>query len=138
MGFRAPGIGAQLSFAGTKYEGLEMTVDAVSLQMLTDLMELYDEVSDGNVKMPALIRLLGIFSSCVESWNVEGRGGEPVPCDVDGLMGLDHKFVIDIIGMWIKSTLQAGDDLGKDSASGSSSDRELLTAAAALSSSLPS
>ena len=72
----------------------------------------------------------------LEDWNVT-RKGEAVPPTYEGLLTLDTQFVMAIVGAWLTGTTGADEELGKDSPSGGSS-QEALTAAAALSSSLPS
>lgn len=139
-GFEAPGTGVLLDFSGTDLAGLEVVIDSVSLGTLSDIWEAYGtarEGADATANMVALATLCTRFAACLESWNVTRRG-VPVPADYDGLMSLDHQFALKMIGLWISRTTSAGDDLGKDSTSGETSDRELLTQAAALSSSLPS
>lgn len=143
MGFEAPGTGRKLAFEGTKYEGLEVTVDSASIGLLTAITGQYDSLTalaaeqvDIKTAMPALNKLLGMFAEVLEQWNVTRRG-EPVPPTEEGLRSLDATFVLEVIGAWLTGAVQADDDLGKDSASGTTS-QEALTAAASLSSALPS
>ena len=139
-GFEVSGTGQKLDFTGTKYEGLEVTIDAAPLGLLLDVAEKYSTLTDGDVDMkaamPIMSALVERFADVLEEWNVT-RKGEPVPADLAGLRSLDAKFVLAVIGAWVTGTAEADDDLGKDSPSGGSSP-EALTAAAALSSSLPS
>ena len=143
MGFEAPGTGRKLSFDGTKYDGLEVTVDSASIGLLTAIAEKYDSLMtlaaakvDLQAAMPALNTLLGMFAGVLESWNVEKRG-EPVPVTVEGLQSLDAAFVLEIIGAWLTGTVAVDEDLGKGSTSGEPSPEE-LAAMAQLSSALPS
>ena len=139
-GFEAPGTGNVLDFTGTPYEGLEVTVDSASIGLLTDIMESYEALTaekvDVKAAMPVIDKLLRLFGELLESWNVERRG-EPVPATYEGMRMLDVNFVLAIIGAWLTGTTGADEELGKDSPSGGTS-QEALTAAAALSSSLPS
>lgn len=142
-GYEAPGTGVVLDFAGTEFDGLEVTVDSVSLAVLTEIMEAFSAAGDTGAAgegtaqaMVALATLCTRFAACLEAWNLTRRG-EPIPASYDGLMSLDHQFAIRLIGMWINRTTQASPELGKDLPSGGSSG-EAVTAAAALSSSLPS
>lgn len=138
-GFEAPGTGVLLDFAGTEFDGLEVTVDSVSLGTLTDIMESYSEATEGAETaqgMAALVKLATQFAGCLESWNLEKRG-KPVPADYEGFLSLDHQFALKLIGMWISRTTAASPELGKDLSSGGTSP-EVLTAAAGLSASLPS
>lgn len=140
MGFEAPGTGTRLDFAGTKYEGLEVTVDSVPLGLLTDIMQDYSALTaedvDLKAAMPVVMRLLGSFGEVLESWNVEKRG-EPVPATAEGLRSLDLMFVMAVIGAWVTGTAQAPDPLPGSSDSGGTSPGA-LAAMAAASSSLPS
>lgn len=143
VGYEAPGTGTKLDFAGTPHEGLEVTIDSVSIGLMTDMLEAYSLIGSGQLgkdelakAAPLLARLFGGFAGVLESWNVT-RKGEPVPATLDGVRSLDMMFVLDIIGAWITGTTSAGDDLGKGSASGMTSQEELI-AAAGLSRSLPS
>lgn len=139
-GFEAPGTGSILDFTGTKYEGLEVTVDSVPIGMLTDIMESYSGLTAENVDLqaaaPAIMTLLKQFGDVLESWNVTRRG-EPVPADYEGLRKLDTHFVLAIIGAWLTGTTGAGDELGKGSPSGGTSGAA-QEAMAAMSKSLPS
>jgi hypothetical protein len=140
MGYEAPGTGNVLDFTGTPHEGLEVTVDSVSIGTLTDIMEDYSALTAEDVDLkaavPVLLRLLKQFGEVLESWNVERRG-VPVAPDYGGLRLLDSSFVLAIIGAWLTGTTGAGEVLGKDSPSGGSSP-EGQKAMAALSRSLPS
>jgi hypothetical protein len=138
-GFEAPGTGLILDFAGTEFDGLEITVDSVSLGTLTEIMEAYSEATDdasSTAGMVALSTVCTRFAGCLQSWNLERRG-ERVPADYDGLMSLDHQFALKLVKMWMQRTTQASPELGKDSPSGGTSP-EVLTTAAALSAALPS
>lgn len=140
-GFEAPGTGKLLNFDGTPLEGLEVRCDDAPTGLLTDIMEDYaalagDEL-DVQAAVPVIRRLLESFGGVIEEWNVT-RKGQPVPPTYEGLRTLGITFVLQVVGAWLTGTTEAGGELGKDSTSGTTSDRELLTAAAALSSSLPS
>lgn len=147
MGFEAPGTGNKLSFAGTKYEGLEVTVDSIPLGVAlaagADYAEADAAYKAGNVAgaLPVIDRLLRQFGEALESWNVEKRG-EPVPPTYEGLLTLDGTFAMDLISAWQAGTVSAvsvdeDSDLGKGSPSGGTSP-EVLAAMAASSSALPS
>ncbi len=142
MGFEAPGTGKILTFEGTPYEGLEVTVDSASIGLLTGVAEHYEALagltaeSDLKSALPALNKLLSLFAGVLEGWNVTKRG-KPVPATLAGLQSLDVLFVIGIVRAWLTGSVQADEELGKDSGSGETSP-EALTAAAALSSALPS
>lgn len=139
-GFEAPGTGNALNFAGTKYEGLEVTVDSVPFGMLMAVMGDYEAATSGALTsaqaMPLIDRLIDRFGELLESWNVTRRG-EPVPPTAEGLRSLDAAFVLEIMGAWLTGSVQADEELGKDSGSGGTSAAE-LEAMAALSASLPS
>jgi hypothetical protein len=140
MGFEAPGTGNKLDFTGTKYEGLEVTVDSAPLGLLTGVMEDYTvltaEQVDLAAAMPVVTKLLDNFAAVLEDWNVE-KHGKPVPPTIEGLRTLDLQFVMAVIGAWLTGTAQAPDPLPGNSGSGMTSPEE-LAAMAAASSSLPS
>lgn len=143
MGFEAPGTGNILTFEGTPYEGLEVTVDSAPLSLMLEVLgnyQAYQELATGKAPVaevaPLLRRMLDAFGGVLESWNVEKRG-KPVPATADGLRSLDMTFAMTVIGAWLTGSVQADEELGKGSASGGTSPAE-LAAMAAASSSLPS
>ena len=137
-GFEVPSTGTVLKFPeNSKYPGLEVTVDEAPVGVLLGILEDFGSAGKGAKAMAALLRsVIPKFATILESWNAT-RKGEPVPPTQEGLESLGAAFVIDVINAWLTGKTTAGDDLGKDSPSGASSPEE-LTAAAALSSSLPS
>lgn len=136
MGFVPPTTGVKLTFDGSMYEGLEVTMDAVSTGTVLDIMEHFDAAKTGDPK--AMMALLAGFSTALEAWNVEDRKtGEPVPATLEGLRTLDFALAMAVIGAWIGSVSEAPPPLPSSSGSGGIS-QEALTAAAGLSSSLPS
>ncbi len=129
MGYRPPSTGQKLDFAGTAYEGLEVTVDAASMAVMLSVTELFAAASErNNAEAAAAMReLLAAFASVLESWNTEDRKtGDPVPATLDGLLSQDTDFVMAIIGAWLTGTMQADDDLGKGSPSGATSEEERI------------
>lgn len=129
MGYRPPTTGQKLDFAGTPYEGLEVTVDAAPLGLLLDINEMFAVARERNNKeaVDAMRDLLGKFAGVLESWNTEDRKtGEPVPPTLEGLLSQDSDFVLAIIGAWVGHTMAADEDLGKDSASGATSQEALI------------
>lgn len=139
-GFDVGSTGRILTFEGTPYEGLEVKVDEAPLGLLLDIMEDYSRLTgeELDVKTAAKVfrQLLENFAVVLEDWNAE-RKGEPVPATLDGLRTLGSNFVTTLIGAWLTEKVQAGEELGKDSGSGATSEAD-LTAMAALSASLPS
>lgn len=134
------GTGTILTFDGTQYEGLEVKIDEVPIGLLMDIAEKYDALTAEEVDMKAGMKLfrdlIESFATVLEEWNVT-RKGEPVPATLDGLRLMGRTFVMAILGAWFNGTVQADEELGKDSGSGTTSP-EALTAMAAQSSSLPS
>lgn len=139
-GFEVGTTGNVLDFTGTKYEGLEVRIDEAPLGVLLDVMEDFARLEGKTLDVPTAARVLRSmivsFAQVLEGWNVE-RKGKPVPPTEEGLRSLGAEFVTDIVRAWLTGTAEPGDDLGKDSGSGETSPGE-LTAAAALSRSLPS
>lgn len=136
MGFVPPTTGVKLTFDGSMYEGLEVTMDAVSTGTVLDIMENFDAAKSGDTA--AFKSLLDGFSGALESWNIEDRRtGEPVPATLAGLRTLDFTLAMAVIGAWLGTVSEAPPPLPNGSSSGGGS-QEALTAAAGLSSSLPS
>lgn len=140
MGFEAPGTGKILTFAGTPYEGLEVTVDSAPLSLTLEVLgnyQAYLALASGNTPVaeaaPLLLRMLDAFGAVLEAWNVTRRG-KPVPATAEGLRSLDMTFAMAIIGAWLTGSVAADEDLGKGLPSGGTSP-EALAAMAALSSS---
>lgn len=141
MSFEVSTTGSLLTFPeGSPYAGLEVTVDEAPVGLLLDIMENYSKLAGTEVDMQTaaavLPLLLNGFAGVLEGWNAT-RKGEPVPATLEGLKSLGQAFVLAVIGAWLTGKTSAGDELGKDSPSGETSP-EVLTAAAALSSNLPS
>ena len=84
-GFEVSGTGQKLDFTGTRYAGLEVTVDAAPLGLLLDVAEKYGQLTEGDVDMraamPVFKSIVGQFAEVLEDWNVT-RKGEPVPADL--------------------------------------------------------
>lgn len=139
-GFEVSTTGNVLTFKGTKYEGLEVTVDEAPMGLLLDIMEDYSVLTSGSIDVATagkvLRSLTGNFASVLESWNAT-RKGKPVPATLDGLRSLGQAFVMTVIGAWLTGNVQADEELGKGSPNGGTSP-EALEAMAALSRSLPS
>lgn len=139
-GFDVGGTGRILTFEGTPYAGLEVKVDEAPLGLLLDIMEDFTRLTGDNLDVKAAARalkaLIGNFAEVLEEWNVT-RKGKPVPPTIEGLRSLGPAFVLDLVRAWLTEKVAADEGLGKDSASGTTS-QEALTAAAGLSRSLPS
>lgn len=140
-GFEVSTTGSVLKFPeGSKYHGLEVTVDEAPVGLLLEIMENYSKLSGETVDMAVAAKvlppLLKSFASVLESWNVT-RKGKAVPATLEGLKSLGQEFVLTVVGAWLTGSTSVDDDLGKGSASGGTSP-EALAAMAALSSALPS
>lgn len=136
MGFVPPTTGVKLTFEGSMYEGLEVTMDSVSTGTVLDIMEQFEAAKSGDPA--AVLTLLAGFSTALETWNIEDRkSGEPVPADLDGLRTLDFTLAMAIIGAWVGSVSSAPPPLPGSSPSGGPSP-EVLAAMADLSQNLRS
>lgn len=135
MGYKPPTTGHKLDFTGTAYDGLEVTFDSVPLGKLLDITEQLQSVDQGDV--PGMRTLFSNVAGLMESWNVEDKDDNPVPCTVEGLMSQDMPFVIAVIETWVASTSSAPPPLPGTSPSGTASP-EVVTAMGDLSQSLPS
>lgn len=95
MGFRPKRAPFKLDFTGTELEGLEVTVRPVPMSVLQDIAV---TVSSGD---PSAFRHVATtLGYALESWNVEDDDDRPVPCDLDGLMSMDPRFVVVVIRAW--------------------------------------
>lgn len=134
--------GVDLDFAGTELDGLHVRMAATSIGGLLEIAAVAEDLEGLQAgESPAALKaglrkVLQPLAAVLVSWDLTA-GGQPVPADLDGLLRLTPAMLARIIGSYIQAQAQAGDELGKDSASGGTS-QEALTAAAALSSSLPS
>jgi hypothetical protein len=123
MGFEPPRTGQKLDFSETAYEGLEVTMDAVSLGELLEIQDLADAIAQpGNAR-----KLFHRFAGCLESWNVT-RGGDPVPPDYEGVIAQDAGFILAIVESWQQGLAQAPPPLPGTSPSGGTSPEAALAA----------
>lgn len=137
-GFEVSTTGSVLTFPeGSKYHGLEVTVDEAPLGMLLDIMEDYSRLSGENLDMATAAKVLKSitagFAGVLEGWNAT-RKGEPVPATLEGLRSMGQAFAMAVIGAWLTGNVAADDDLGKGSPSGGTSAEELAAMAARSSS----
>jgi hypothetical protein len=124
MGFEPPSSGQKLDFSATAYEGLEVTMDAVSLETLLDIQDLAEQIGEaGNAR-----KLFRAFADCLESWNVT-RAGEPVPATYEGVIAQDAGFVLALVAAWQQGLAQAPPPLPGTSSSGGTSPEASLAAA---------
>ena len=144
-GFKPKRTLYRLDFDGTDLEGLEVTARGSSMGELLEVLDgadgieglkELDEKRDKAKIADAMRQMVTPFARKLHSWNLLGDDDEPMPASVDGLLAQELDFVVSLISAYAKAMTQAGPALGKDSGSGGSS-QEALTAAAALSSSLP-
>lgn len=90
MGYRPPRKIYKLDFAGTEYEGLE-----VSMRGVTVGEELEQESRRGT---PGFGRyIFDLMASLLVEWNVEDDNGEPVPATRDGVLTQDSTMVQSIL-----------------------------------------
>jgi hypothetical protein len=134
--------GVRLDFEGTELDGLHVRMRPASIGGLLEIAAAAEDIGElqegGNpAGLQAKLRtVLEPVAAVLASWDLTA-GGAPVPADLDGLLRLTPAMLGRIIGAYVTAQSQAGDELGKDSPDGGTSP-EALTAAAALSSSLPS
>ena len=97
MGFRPKRTPFKLDFSGTEYEGLEITVRPLPMNVMLDM-------SAAGVEDTAKFRhVTATLGYALESWNVEDDDGQPVAADVDGLLSQDSRFIAAVIGAWVLS-----------------------------------
>jgi hypothetical protein len=100
-GFRPKRTPFKLDFSGTECEGLEVTVRPVPMSVMLDVGAA-SAVADSQ----AFRQVVATFAYALESWNLEGDDGAPVPAGLDGLMSQDPQFVGAVIQAWV--TAMAG------------------------------
>lgn len=139
-GFDLATTGHVLTFEGTPYEGLEVTVDEAPLGLLLAIMQDYSKITGEDLDLEGaagvLTSLMEAFAGVLEGWNLK-RKGKPVPPTLDGLRTVGSNFFLAVVGAWLTGNVEADEDLGKGSGSGGTSEEE-RAAMAALSSALPS
>lgn len=122
MGFEAPENTYVLQFeAGDKFDGLEVKVRPPTTGEALSFMDL-SWITDNSLTQAEnkakLTELYGVFTSRLVEWNVT-RGGFPVPTTMDGLLTLDHNFVLRIVRSWLFETSGVTAPLDDDSNTGS-------------------
>lgn len=132
-----------LSFDDPDLAGLEVRCKRVSLAALRSLIDLAAQVEEFDEENPkagdlgVISEMFGGFAAAIIGWNVLDEDDELVPATAEGLASLDLWFVMKLIEGWITGMMSAPPVSPASSPSGGSSQEE-LTAAAALSQSLPS
>ncbi|HEY5396219.1 MAG TPA: hypothetical protein VIL16_12560 [Trebonia sp.] len=134
MGYKPKKTIYKLDFSDTELAGLEAAVRAGSIDQLLGLQELADheELSAQQAR-----EMFAGFAELLVSWNVETEDDRPVPVTYEGVASQEPDFIKEIIAAFYANVAAAPPPLPGASPSGGSSPGE-LTAAAALSSSLPS
>ena len=94
-----------------KRDGLEVTAEGLSTGDLLDTMGLASQIPAGAeakgladpAMKAAMESLMATLAGALESWNVEDRKGDPVPCTLAGIKSLKLGLVMDIITAWISA-----------------------------------
>lgn len=108
MGFEIERRKVLITFAGTDYDGLEIScVLDVSLRELGGFLVL----TDAEIEVSEWMRL------AQPTWNVE-RDGQPVECTFDEMMDMPVALKNTIIATWAERAANPGSPLGQRSANG--------------------
>lgn len=86
-------------------KGLVVMAKSMSLGSMLDLMPLIDKVeaatkADTSVDAEALRTVLTRFANCLVEWNYVDEDGQPVPATLEGLLGEDPSFVMEVVKAW--------------------------------------
>lgn len=100
MGYKREVQAYKLVFEDPQFEGLEVTAKSLALRELFALQGLQEKVATDPAALEKVIRTL---ADAVVKWNLTDDDDQPVPCDFDGLSGLDMAFVVAIIEAWISA-----------------------------------
>jgi hypothetical protein len=111
MGYRPKRKTFNLNFAGTDYDGLEVTVRGFTVGEELDL--------DGKDLNPTL--LVETLVQRLISWNVEDEHGQPVPTTFDGVCTQDSAMVLGILNALRQANSGVPDPLPQTSPSGDQS-----------------
>jgi hypothetical protein len=96
VGYRPKREPFKLDFSGTEHDGLEVIVRPLPTSVVLDIVAATARKDDPTV----LRQVYATFAYALESWNVEGDDGEPVPADLDGLLSQEPRFIITVITAW--------------------------------------
>lgn len=145
-GFKPKRTLYKLDFTGTDLEGLEITARRTSVDGLLELAGISERVDelkqlDENADVAEAVekarQLFAPLAKVIVSWNVVDDDDEPVPANLDGLLSQETDFISSLLDAYVTSMASAPPPLPAGSPSGTTSP-EALTAAASLSSALPS
>lgn len=115
MGFKVERKILNLRFE--EYEGMEVRARTVSFGQLMDVAEEAETLrADG--KLGKVRGFLDLFTSRLESWNLEDEDDRPVPATSEGLLSLDTDMALAILLGWFDAMTAVAPSLGKDSISG--------------------
>jgi hypothetical protein len=97
-GFRPKRGPFKLDFAGTEFEGLEVTVRPVPMSVMLDISA---TIASGD--LTAFRHVAATFAYSLESWNVEDDDGHPASADMDGLASQDSRFATALLKAWTEA-----------------------------------
>lgn len=115
MGFKVERKILNLRFED--YDGMEVRARTVAFGQLLDVSEQAETLrTDG--KMDKVRGFLALFTSRLESWNLEDEDGSSIPASEAGLLSLDTDMGLAILLGWFDAMTAVAPSLGKDSTSG--------------------
>lgn len=109
MGFRVPRRTARVTFEeGHDYYGAEITLNLdLPLGALFQFQALREQSPADAIRMFA--------DDVLESWNIEGDDGQPLPADYAGISQLPSAFLNALIDRWVQEGTAAPTPLGQPS-----------------------
>lgn len=108
--------GVKLDFAGTEYDGLEVTMRPASIGALLQLAAAADELK-GLQDPGQVARVMEPLADVLVDWNLT-RGGKQVPAALEGLMALPPALFGRIIAAYVAAQSQADPNLPAASSGG--------------------
>lgn len=122
MGYRRKGTVFKLIFEDPEMEGLIVKARNPSMGDMFEVMNFRNlsGINRKNISSEDMIRIremFEFFGKFIVEWNLEDEQGNPVPCDVQGLLSQDLAFVFPIITTWL-GALQGIDNPLKEKSNG--------------------
>lgn len=118
MGYRPKRKIFNLDFAGTEYEGLEVSMRGPTVGEELELEALRSQPGNGQ-------KIFKLMTGLLHSWNVEDDTGAPVPTTFDGICTQDSGFIMMVLNATQEAASGVPDPLPQSSPSGEPSPAEL-------------
>lgn len=126
MGYKPKRKIYHLDFAGTDFEGLNVSIRGLNTGQYMDLFQAKAEAEAGGETN----NLLTIMASRLVAWNVEADDDMPVPATLDGIKTQDLDLNLAIVNAWTTAMAGVPAPLEQPSTSGESFPEESIPMAA--------